>query len=87
MPFFLSLVVLVACVKLLLMDVSVRDVTIIFAVGKVLIAFAHGGGLVTALIVAVIVSAVSFGYFWLLDRLSGSGLWWLVLVGGAVLLV
>ena len=87
MPYFLSLVVLAASVKLLTMGVSVRDVTIVFTIGKILVAFAHGGGLATALVVAVILSAVSFGYFWLLDRLSGSGLWWIVLVAGVLLLV
>jgi len=86
MTILLSLAVFVACVKLLSMGVSVRDVTIIFAVGKVLGTFFLGGGFGTAVVVAVVVSVVAYGYFWLLNRVAGSGLWWLVLVGGVLLL-
>lgn len=86
MTVFVSLAVFAACVKLLTMGVSVRDVTIIFALGKVATAVFLGGGIGTALVVAVVISVLSFGYFWLLNRTSGSGLWWLVLIGGVLLL-
>lgn len=81
-----SLAVFAACVTLLTKGVSVRDVTIIFAAGKILGVFFLGGGLGIALVVAIVISALAFGYFWLLNRVDGSWLWWLVLLGGVFLL-
>lgn len=86
MTVLVSLAVFVACVTLLNNGVSVRDVTIIFATGKVLGVFFLGGGFGVALVVALVVSVLAFGYFWLLDRVAGSWLWWLVLLGGVLLL-
>jgi hypothetical protein len=80
-----SFVLLVACVKL----VSIGGPKLaagVFTVGKVAIALLLGNGLGAALLIALIVGAISFGYFWLLNQLDGSGVWWVLLVLGVLLL-
>jgi hypothetical protein len=82
-----SLVVLVGCIKLLSATGSPRTATGVFVVCKVLIVLFAGGGLVSALIFGVVAALVGFGYFWLLNRLEGSGLYWVALLIGVLLLV
>jgi len=81
-----SFVVFVACVQLLNASDSPRLAAGVFSAGKIVSALLFGGGSVPVLIGAVVVCLLAFGYFWLLHRMEGTGLWWLVLVGGVVLL-
>lgn len=81
-----SFVLLIVCVKLL--DSGGPKLAAgVFTAGKVVLALLVGNGVASALILAVVLGAVSFGYFWLLDRTEGSKIWWLVLIAGALLLV
>jgi hypothetical protein len=75
-----------ACVKLVSTG-GPQLATGVFTVGKVAIALLLGNGLSAALLIALIVGAISFGYFWLLNRFEGSGVWWALLVLGVLLLV
>ncbi|MDI6711975.1 MAG: hypothetical protein QMD96_01920 [Anaerosomatales bacterium] len=59
----------------------------VFTAGKVAIALLLGSGLGAGLLIALVVGALSFGYFWLLNRFEGSGVWWILLVFGVLLLV
>lgn len=81
-----SLVLLVACVKLL--DSGGPKLAAgVFTAGKVALALFVGNGMVAAIVLAVVLGALSFGYFWLLDRAQGSTLWWVILLAGVLLLV
>ena len=82
-----SLVVLIACVKLLSATSSPPTATGVFVVCKVLIVLFLGGGLLGALIYGGVAALLGFGYFWLLNRLEDSGLYWVALVAGVLLLV
>lgn len=82
-----SLLLFVACVKLLTRGESPTSVAGIFAAGKVVAALVLGGGISGILLTGAIASLIGFGYFRLLRRVEHSGLWWLVLAGGAVLLI
>jgi hypothetical protein len=46
-----------------------------------------GAGLISVLIYAAVAALLAFGYFWTLNRLEGSSLWWVVLVVGVLLLL
>lgn len=85
MTYIGSFVLLIACVKLLDSG-GPKLATGVFTGGKVALALFAGNGLVPALILAVVLGAISFGYFWLLDRTGGSTLWWVVLLAGVLLL-
>jgi uncharacterized protein with PQ loop repeat len=82
-----SLVILVACVKLLNVTSSPGVATGVFVVCKVAIVLFVGAGFLTALIYAGIAALVGFGFFWLLNRLQGSALWWAALMIGVLLLI
>jgi hypothetical protein len=82
-----SLVVLVACVKLLTATRSPATATGVFVFCKVAIVLFLGAGLISVLIYAAVAALLAFGYFWTLNRLEGSSLWWVVLVVGVLLLL
>jgi chromate transport protein ChrA len=82
-----SLVVLVACVKLLSATRDPKVVAGVFSVCKVAVVLLLGGGLIAALGTAVVAALVGFGFFWLLNRLEGTGLWWAALILGVLLLL
>ncbi len=44
-------------------------------------------GAARAAMEAVLMFVAGFGYFYLLDRLEGSGTWWVVLILGGVILL
>jgi hypothetical protein len=80
-----SFVVFVGCVKLLTSTGNPLLTAGVFTVCKVGLALLLGG-FFTILITGAVVGVLSFGYFWLLNRVEGSGVWWLVLIGGVLLL-
>ena len=86
MWYLASFVVFVACVKLLSAGASPLATAGVFTVCKIALALLLGGGFSGMLVTGAIASVVSFGYFWLLHRVDGSILWWLVLLGGVLLL-
>jgi len=86
MWYFASFAVFVACVKLLSLGVKPLTVAGIFVAGRVFLALILGGGFSVLLLTAVITGAIAFVYFWLLDRAEGSGVWWVILVLGVLLL-
>ena len=82
----LSFVVLVACVQILARTGNWRLAAGVFAAAKIVLALFLWDGSASILVTAALISAISFGYFWLLNRFEGTMLWWLVLVLGVILL-
>jgi len=82
--------VLAAFVKLLLLTESPRFeaglYTAVVAIGAVVAVAAGEVSVAAALLGLVLSGAFAFAYFWSLLRLKpGTGTWWGVLVGGALL--
>jgi hypothetical protein len=73
-------------VKLLSATRSPATAAGVFVICKLAIVLFLGTSLLYALIYAVVVGLLSFGYFWLLNRLEGSGVWWAALILGVLLL-
>jgi hypothetical protein len=82
-----SLIILLGCLGLL--SATRRPVVAAgtFAVTRALLAMMLGRSLVSAIVWTAVYGAVAFVYFWILDRVHGSWLWWVVLAAGIVLIL
>jgi hypothetical protein len=85
MLMMVSVIILMGCVQLLSVTRNPAVAAGTFAATKLIFAFLLGHGVVGVMIVAAVTGALAFGYFWLLNRVQGSWLWWPVLAGGIVL--
>ena len=83
----ISLIIVAACVVLLTRGGSVGLVTGLFVFCKLALALFLGASLLSIVLGVVVRGLLAFGWFWLLNRLEGSALWWLALVFGLLLLL
>ena len=79
-------IVVIACVVLLTRGGSPALATGIYVIARLVLGLFAGGNFLGVLVGVVISGLIAFAWFWLLDRLEGSGWWWLALVGGLLLL-
>jgi hypothetical protein len=80
-----GLIVTIACIMLLNRGGSVALVTGVFVVARLAFVLLLGGGFVAILVNVVVGGVVAFAWFWLLDRLEGSILWWVALILGGLI--
>ena len=80
-----QILVLIGLVRLLVETENPLLCASLYTGLSVIFGFLFGDGVTGALLNGALGFVFSFAYFWLLDRLAGTGLlWWAVLVGGLV---
>ena len=86
MFFLFRILLLVGFIRLLLATENPLLCSVLYGILTFLLGLAWGGPILAVLIVAGVRFVMAGLYFWLLNRIdSGSGIWWLIAVGGILI--
>jgi hypothetical protein len=85
MLLFIKIIVLVGLIRLLMATESPILCAALYAGVAVLLSLAAERELPIVLTTGTIGFCLAFAYFWMLDRMEGSGLYWVVLIVGLLI--
>lgn len=82
MLLFVNLLVLFATLKLLEQTNKPLQPAIVYSIARFIFGLMFSGDLMMTIIATLISFVLAYVYFWLLNKTSGSILWWLILILG-----